>query len=86
MSAVVVSVALLVAFAAWVTLHAALAFGLIRRSPRRWSLCWLLLPPLVWLAPYWGLQHRLRWLSIGWLVCAAAYLALLFVGVRWPEG
>jgi hypothetical protein len=85
-SATVVSIALLVSFTSWVILHAALAYGLIRRRRRRWALLWLVVPPLVWLAPYWGFKHRLLGLSVSWIVCAAAYLALLFVGARWPTG
>lgn len=84
MSAVVVSIALLVAFGLWVTLHCALAYGLVRRSDLRWQLLWLLLPPTAWLAPYWGFRYRLRWSALLWLVTFAAYVGLLVTGLRWP--
>jgi hypothetical protein len=61
-----------------------LAYGLIRHGAQRWRLLWLLLPPLVWLAPYWGFRHRLKGLSIVWLACGVTYVALLVVGSRWP--
>jgi hypothetical protein len=82
-SAIVVSVALLTCFGLWVTLHCALAYRLVRRTDKRWQLLWLLLPPVAWLAPYWGFRSNLRALSVSWLVCCAAYLTLLFVGSSW---
>ena len=85
MSAIVASVALLVCSALWVTLHGALAYRLIRRSPLGVRLLWLLVPPLAWLAPYWGFQHRLHGLSITWVLCALSYATLLLVALRWPE-
>jgi hypothetical protein len=82
-SAVAVSVALLVSFGLWVTLHCALAYGLIRRTGKRWQLLWLLLPPAMWLAPYWGFQHRLPGLATLWIVSFSAYLGLLLAGFGW---
>jgi len=83
-SAIIASVALILCSALWVTLHGALAYGLIRRSPLGARLFWLLVPPLAWLAPYWGYRHHLRWLSSAWVLCGTAYLVLLVVATRWP--
>lgn len=83
MSAIVVSVALLVCFGLWITLHCALAYGLVRHTDKRWQLLWLLFPPAVWLGPYWGFKSRLRLLSVSWVVCLALYLGLLVAGLRW---
>ena len=71
------AIALIVTFATWLTVHACLAYGLIRRSEFRTAGWLLLLPPTCLAAPYWGLRAGLRWHSGFWLVSLLAYGALL---------
>jgi hypothetical protein len=59
-----------VAFAAWLTAHAMLLLGLLRRSPR-WRAPVALLVPLA--APYWGWRSGMRTRTALWLVSAVAY-------------
>ncbi len=68
-----VTIALSVAFAAWVTDHVALSVGLLRRAPRWRGLVALVIAPL---APVWGFGARLRVRSVLWVVLACAYVAL----------
>ena len=69
--------AIVVSFAALVTAHAALAFGLSRLRPHwRGPVGFVLLP----LAPYWGFKAGLRARSILWLLALAAYVAALMAG------
>jgi hypothetical protein len=72
-----VSIALLVSFAAFITAHAVLAFGLIIEQRGRWR-CWLvLLPPAAWLAPYWGYRAGMHRRAVTWGVMLLAYLISL---------
>lgn len=69
-SDLVVTVALSVALAAWVTIHVALSVGLLRRHPRWRGLVGFLLAPL---APVFGFAAELRVRSVLWILFAIAY-------------
>lgn len=69
----ILTLALSVALAAWVTDHVALSVGLMRRPPRWRGLVALLVAPL---APVFGFGARLRVRSVLWIVLAIAYVAL----------
>ncbi|MBI2389975.1 MAG: hypothetical protein HYV09_10330 [Deltaproteobacteria bacterium] len=69
----IVTVALSVALAAWVTDHVALSVGLLRRKPRWRGVVALIVAPL---APVFGFGARLRLRSALWIVLAIAYVAL----------
>ncbi len=71
--------ALVVAFAALVTVHVTLVVGLARRAPWWRALVALVVAPL---APYWGWQQRLRIRSVVWIVSAVAYAAALIAASR----
>lgn len=71
----VLTVALSVVLAAWITDHVALAVGLLRRHPRARGLVALLVVPL---APVLGFAAKLRVRSALWLAFAVAYVALRF--------
>jgi hypothetical protein len=76
---VAASVGVILAFAALVTAHLAIAAALFMR-PRRWrGVAALLLPPL---APYYALQEKMRARGIAWLAALAAYSVLLAVASR----
>lgn len=64
------AVVLVVAFAALVTVHVTLAFGLLRRRPRWRGVVALLVAPL---APVWGWRERMRVRGILWFVAAVVY-------------
>ena len=70
---------LVVAFAALVTAHATLLFGLARRAPRWRALAALLLPPL---APWWGRDQRMNVRVAVWTLSAATYAVLLWLAFR----
>ena len=74
----VVTIGLVVAFAALVTIHLATLFGLLRA--RRWLLALgaLVFPPL---APYWALTRGMRARGVVWLASAAVYV-VMFVAAR----
>lgn len=82
-SAVSVSIALMLSFALWVTVHCLLAFGLIRHGDRGWWLLLLLVPPALFVAPYWGWKAGLKARSVVWTALLTAYLALLLLGAAW---
>jgi hypothetical protein len=71
--------ALLAAFATFVTAHAALVFGLAARPPRWRAFVALVLVPL---APYWGVRAGMYLRSALWGVGALAYLALRVIASR----
>jgi hypothetical protein len=82
MTALALPVALVLLFALFLTAHCALALGLIAASPPNWKGLLVLLPPLAWLAPYWGYRagmHRRTWL---WGLSLASY-ALVRIGAGW---
>jgi hypothetical protein len=63
------------AFAALVTAHVRLLFGLVARPPRLRAL-WALFVPV--LAPYWGYREKLTGWATGWAVALVVYaLSLL---------
>jgi hypothetical protein len=63
------------AFAALVTAHVRLLFGLLARRPRLRAL-WALLVPV--LAPFWGYQEKLKGWSTAWAIALVSYaLSLL---------
>lgn len=64
-------VALVGSFALLVTVHLALAAGLLVRAPRWRAAIALLVPPL---APYWGMQERMRIRTALWLGALAVYI------------
>jgi hypothetical protein len=68
--------AIVVSFAALVTAHAALVFGLARRTPHWRGPVGLVLAPL---APYWGFKAGLRVRSVLWLFALAAYVTALWL-------
>jgi hypothetical protein len=60
----------LVAFALLVTVHCAIAFGLVQRPPRSQAfLAFLVLP----LAPYFALREKMTFRGGLWIVSALAY-------------
>jgi hypothetical protein len=70
---------LLVAFAALVTAHLALVFGLSRRAPRWRGVVALVVAPL---APWWGWHERMRARGVAWAVAATVYLIALSLALR----
>ena len=74
-----VTVALVLAFAALVTVHVTLAVGLARFHPRWRAGAALVVFPL---APYWGLRAGLRKRAWAWIVSALVYLVLLLMASR----
>ena len=79
MSSVLLSVALIAVLAAFLCVHAWLALGLIEARRPRWHGLLVLLPPLWWLAPYWGYKAGLRGRTWGWFGTFTAYVALRVV-------
>ena len=63
---------LVLSFALLVTVHVALAAGLLLRPPRARGLLALVVPPF---APYFGIRERMWTRSILWLLCFVAYVA-----------
>ena len=68
-----VFIALCVALAGWVTVHVALAVGLLRRHPRWRGPVGFFVAPL---APVFGFMAKLRVRSVLWVLCAVAYAVL----------
>ena len=64
--------ALVVAFAAFVTVHVALSGRLALRHPRWRGLVALVLPPF---APIWGFREGMTKLSGAWVAVLIAYVA-----------
>jgi hypothetical protein len=63
--------ALVGSFALLVTVHVALAAGLVKRPPRWRGPVALLVPPL---APYWGMRERMRVRTSLWLGALMVYI------------
>jgi hypothetical protein len=70
---------LLLAFAALVTAHFTLVFGLSRRPPRWRALVALIVAPL---APWWGWRERMRARGAVWIAAAAIYVIALALALR----
>ncbi len=68
------SLALILSFASFVTVHISLAFRLILRWRPRWQGWLTLLPITVWLAPYLGYRAGLKRSCWLWLGCLVAYI------------
>lgn len=66
----VVLIALVVSFAALVTAHVALAFGLTLARPRWRGPVALLVPPL---APYWGMEAGMKRRAAVWVTALVIY-------------
>lgn len=77
-----VFVAIVLSFAAFVTTHVALVYGLLVRAPRWRGPVGLVVAPL---APYWGFKAGLRGRSFIWLGAFAAYAAALIAN-HWLGG
>jgi hypothetical protein len=73
MSILLLPLALVVLFALFLTAHLALAWGLLIERRPNWQGLLVLLPPLAWLAPYWGLRHGMRVRSWLWLGSLLSY-------------
>ncbi len=70
---------LVVAFAAIVTAHVAIVFGLLRRTPRwRAPLAFVVFP----LAPYFAWREHMRPRAIIWSLFAVIYLVALALASR----
>jgi hypothetical protein len=74
-----VLVGVVVAFAALVTAHVALAVGLARRRSAWHALVALVLVPL---APWWGWKARMHARGVIWVAAAVAYAAALAMSLR----
>lgn len=81
-----IALTLVISFASWLVVHAAIAMALFRRHEPRWTVCLLALPPLFWLAPYWGLKHRLHARVGLWLACVVIYAVALTLAVLSSSG
>ncbi|MBE7483756.1 MAG: hypothetical protein HS104_27805 [Polyangiaceae bacterium] len=66
----VVLIALVVSFAALVTAHVALAFGLALARPRWRGPVAFLVPPL---APYWGMEAGMKRRAAIWVTALVIY-------------
>jgi hypothetical protein len=65
------------AFALLVTVHLAIALGLLQRPPRSRALLAFVVAPL---APYFALRERMTFRAVAWIVSAAAYLVVRWLG------
>lgn len=74
----VVLVALVLAFASFVTAHVALAARLSLRRPRWRGPLAFVVPPL---APYWGAAERMTLTSITWVGSLVVYVIALIAAV-----
>jgi hypothetical protein len=72
----IVAVALVIAFATLVTVHATLVVGLSARTPRWRALVALFAVPL---APYWGMKDGMPVRAAAWVAAALAYAVLLWL-------
>jgi hypothetical protein len=70
---------LLLSFAAFVTAHVALVFGLATRPPRWRALVAL---PALPLAPYWGARAGMHGRVVAWGISGAAYIVLRVLWAR----
>jgi hypothetical protein len=73
-----VAAALVLAFAALVTLHVLLVLGLAARHPRWRALVALVVPPL---APWWG-RATMRKRAVAWVVAAVGYAVMRALASR----
>jgi hypothetical protein len=73
------TLALSAALAAWVTVHVALAVGLLRRPPRWRGVVAFFVAPV---APFLGFAAKLRVRSVMWLAFAIAYALLRWRAYR----
>jgi hypothetical protein len=78
----VVGLGLLLCFACLLTVHLAIAVGLLRRFPR-WRGWVSLLPPLAPFAIYWALKENMHIRAGLWGVSLVGYLLLLSVAYMW---
>jgi len=78
------AVTLLLGLASWSVAHAALVLALWPRHRPRWMVALLVLPPLVWLAPLWGLRYGLRTRVVLWWACLALYGGALSAAIFIP--
>jgi hypothetical protein len=69
----------LVAFALLVTVHCAIAFGLVRRRPRSRALLALVVVPL---APYFAWRERMKFRAGVWVASALVYGVALCLSRR----
>jgi hypothetical protein len=75
----VISAALVLSFASFVTAHVALVVGLLGRAPRWRAPVALVIAPL---APWWARKERMHGRVVAWVVAAAAYVALRWMASR----
>ena len=71
------SLFLLLSFATWVTMHLALAWGLLAHKQPRWHGLVVLVPVAAWLAPYWGFRLGMKRRVVVWLSSLIAYVIAL---------
>jgi hypothetical protein len=74
-----VFVALVLAFAAFITSHVALCFGIASKRPRVRALVAFVVVPL---APVWGVKDRLTTRVTLWIVFALSYVVLRVIARR----
>ncbi|MFT3776181.1 MAG: hypothetical protein QM820_63365 [Minicystis sp.] len=74
-----VTIVLVIAFAALVTVHVATVFGLGRRHRAEEAILAFLIPPL---APYWAFLRGMRARAVAWITTAAIYAVALILAVR----
>lgn len=79
MSDPTVLAALVVGFAALVTTHVTIVFGLATHAPRWRALAALLVPPL---APWWAARERMHVRAGVWVLAALVYGAALVLATR----
>jgi hypothetical protein len=65
------------AFALLVTVHCAIAFGLLQHRPRSRALLAFVVAPL---APYFALRERMTFRAVAWIVSALAYVFARWLG------
>jgi hypothetical protein len=70
------TVALVLAFAALVTVHTTIVAGLAGRAPRWRAAVALIAVPL---APYWGFKERMHVRAVVWVASALAYGGFLWL-------
>lgn len=81
MKDIVIVAVLVVAFAAVVTTHIAIAFGLLFRRPRWRAAVALAVPPF---APYWAWRERMRARAGLWAASLAVYVVALVLAFALP--
>ena len=70
---------LVIAFATLLTVHVALAVGLVRHGGGRRALAAFVVAPL---APFWGWREGMRVRGILWMAAALSYLGALWLAMR----